>query len=136
MAKPSKTGTMETLLALVVLSGGFVLLGIFNPAMPEYQSRVLTAAAEERRSPSDAVLSSILQSISLPGRARLSEERPSPVTLLVNRTTRSNYVVFSVYSTEFDYCDGSSARAIGRTLAIAGRFYTIEKGACPSNQRG
>lgn len=136
MRTPSTFSTVGLVFSLIVLGVAFVLLSLFNPALPDYQLQVLAPIAQARHSASDAVLSSILQSISLPGKENTGEESPNPVTLLVNRTTRSNYVVFSVYTTEFDYCDGNSARAVGRTLAIAGRFYTIEKGDCSPGHRG
>jgi hypothetical protein len=123
------------LIAVTFLGAGFVALGVSNPAPVEYQAQVLAPMTEQRHSPSDAMLTSILQSIELP-RSSTGKERgaPNALTLLTDRTKRANYVVFSVYSTEFDYCDSATpSRAIGRSLGIAGTFYTLDKGVCPAS---
>jgi len=125
------------LIGVTVLGAGFLALGLSNPAPLEYQTRVLAPMAEQRHSASDAMLTSILQSIDLPksstGRDR---ETPNTLALLRDRTKRANYVVFSVYSTELDYCDSATpSRAVGRSLGIAGTFYTLDKGACPPSHR-
>ena len=50
---------------------------------------------------------------------------------------RSNYGMFSVYSTEFDYCEGNGAvRTVGRSLGIAGKFYILDKGECKNQHNG
>ncbi|WP_447976971.1 DUF4359 domain-containing protein [Candidatus Nitrospira bockiana] len=125
-----KTSSIGVIAGLVALSGAFIVLGVSNPALPDYEAQVLTEAAKHRQSPSDAMLASVLQSISLP-RGQEGPNTATPVSLLANRTKRANYVVFSVYTTEYDYCE-SSTRAVGRSLGIAGKFYTLEKGECPS----
>lgn len=125
------------LLGVIVLGAGFIALGLSNPAPLEYQAQVLAPMAEHRHSASDAMLTSILQSIELPKSSPGKErEIPNVLALLTDRTKRANYVVFSVYSTELDYCDSATpSRAVGRSLGIAGAFYTLDKGACPPSHR-
>jgi len=135
MEDAMKTQSLWPLIAVTMLGAVFVVLGVSNPGLLDYQAQVLAPAAEERRSSSDAMLTSILKSIPLPTSSSESErEAPNGLMLLTDRTKRANYVVFSVYSTEFDYCDSNTpSRAVGRSLGIAGTFYTLEKGACPSH---
>ena len=112
-------------------------LGASNPELPAYQKVVLTSVAQERQSASDAMLTSILQSISIPiSSTDQSAQPPSVLTVLTDRTKRANYVMFSVYTTEFDYCEGNAVRTVGRSLGIAGTFYTFEKGDCRSEHNG
>ena len=125
------------LIGLTILGAGFIALGLSNPAPLEYQAQILAPMAVQRHSASDAMLTSILQSIELP-RSSPGKERETPNTLalLTDRTKRANYVVFSVYSTELDYCDSATpSRPVGRSLGIAGTFYTLDKGACPPSRR-
>nr|MBA3754563.1 DUF4359 domain-containing protein [Nitrospira sp.] len=79
-----------------------------------------------------------LQSISIPSSsAGNSEPAPSVLTVLTDRTRRANYGMFSVYSTEFDYCEGNSVvRTVGRSLGIAGKFYILDKGECRNQHDG
>jgi hypothetical protein len=125
------------LIGVTVLGTGFLALGLSNPAPLEYQTRVLAPMVEQRHSASDAMLTSILQSIDLPKSSTGKDrETPNALALLSDRTKRANYVVFSVYSTELDYCDSATpSRAVGRSLGIAGTFYTLDNGACPSSHR-
>jgi len=113
-------------------------LGISNPDLLAYQQTVLTVVAQERQSASDAMLTSILQSIAIPSSSMSkSEHALSVLTVLTDRTRRSNYVMFSVYTTEFDYCESQNAvRTAGRSLGIAGKFYTLDKGECRSEHNG
>jgi hypothetical protein len=58
------------------------------------------------------------------------------LTVLMNRTKRDNYVILSVYSTEFDYCQGNSvSRSVGKALGIAGKFYVLQTGDCPAEEK-
>jgi hypothetical protein len=124
----------------IALMFGMLLVGLgaSNPELAAYQKAVLTSVAQERQSASDAMLTSILQSISIPSSAAgQSAQPPSVLTVLTDRTKRANYVMFSVYTTEFDYCEGNNAvRTVGRSLGIAGTFYTLEKGECRSEHNG
>ncbi|HJU05420.1 MAG TPA: DUF4359 domain-containing protein [Nitrospiraceae bacterium] len=115
--------------------GLLTVLGLTNPALSQYQEKILVPVAQERHSSSDALLASILQSLpmSTPSLSSSSSiEDPSGlVTVLVNRTKRDNYWLLSVYSTEFDYCQGNGAsRSVGKAVGIAGRFYVIDSGMC------
>jgi hypothetical protein len=123
---------------LLLFGGMFAALGASNPDLLAYQETVLTVVAQERQSASDAMLTSILQSIAIPDHsAHDSTQAPSVLTVLTDRTKRSNYVMFSVYTTEFDYCENQNAvRTVGRSLGIAGKFYTLDKGECRSEQNG
>jgi hypothetical protein len=125
-------------MALLLFGGMLGALGISNPDLLAYQQTVLTAVAQERQSASDAMLTSILQSIAIPSSSMSkSEHAPSVLTVLTDRTRRSNYVMFSVYTTEFDYCESQNAvRTAGRSLGIAGKFYTLDKGECRSEHNG
>jgi hypothetical protein len=112
------------------------VLGLTNPALSQYQEQILVPVAQERHSSSDALLASILQSLpmSSSSSSSLSSQDPSGLlTLLMNRTKRDNYLILSVYSTEFDYCQGNSvSRSIGKAVGIAGTFYVVDAGTCPS----
>jgi hypothetical protein len=123
---------------LLLAVGMLAILGASNPDLLEYQQKVLADVAQERQSASDAMLTSILQSIAIPGRsAHDNAQAPSVLTVLTDRTRRSNYVMFSVYTTEFDYCESQNAvRSVGRSLGIAGKFYTLEKGECRNQHSG
>ena len=130
-----RESSLWPMIGLTMLGGVFMALGWSNPVLLDYQAQVLGPAVQVRRSASDAMLTSILQSIPLPKTSSESgREAPNVLMLLTDRTKRANYVVFSVYSTEFDYCDSATpSRAVGRSLGIAGTFYTLEKGACPAS---
>ena len=125
-------------MALLLFGGMFAALGVSNPDLLAYQQTVLTVVAQERQSASDAMLTSILQSIVIPSSSMgKSEHAPSVLTVLTDRTRRSNYVMFSVYTTEFDYCESQNAvRTAGRSLGIAGKFYTLDKGECRNEHNG
>jgi hypothetical protein len=125
-------------MALLLFGGMLGALGVSNPDLLAYQQTVLTVVAQERQSASDAMLTSILQSIAIPSSSMSkSEHAPSVLTVLTDRTRRSNYVMFSIYSTEFDYCESQNAvRTAGRSLGIAGKFYTLDKGECRNEHNG
>jgi Domain of unknown function (DUF4359) len=127
-----------TIVVLLIGAGAFIGLGASNPELLDYQKEVLAPVAQERPSASDAMLTSILQSISIPSSSPgQSEPAPSVLTVLTDRTRRANYGMFSVYSTEFEYCDGNSAvRTVGRSLGIAGKFYILDKGECRNQHNG
>jgi hypothetical protein len=129
---------VKGMMALLLFGGMLGALGISNPDLLAYQQTVLTVVAQERQSASDAMLTSILQSIAIPSSSMSkSEHALSVLTVLTDRTRRSNYVMFSVYTTEFDYCESQNAvRTAGRSLGIAGKFYTLDKGACRSEHNG
>ena len=133
-----RTQYAKRMMVLLLCGGLPVMLGASNPDLLEYQQAVLTVVAQERQSASDAMLTSILQSIAIPGRsAQDCAQGPSVLTVLTDRTKRSNYVMFSVYTTEFDYCESQNAvRSVGRSLGIAGKFYTLEKGECRNQHSG
>jgi hypothetical protein len=121
-----------TWIGAAVLGVGGVALAPTNPGLATYQEQVLVSVAQERHSASDALLASILQSLPMP--ASPDPRDPSGlVSLLLNRTKRENYVLLSVYSTEFDFCQNMS-RAASKTLGIAGRFYTVDLGKCPEEK--
>lgn len=119
--------------AAVALSGVFVFLILSNPVLSDYQAQVLTPLAQERRSASDAMLASILQS--LPIATSASQGENNVLTLLTSRTKHSNYLLLSMYSTELDYCEGSTvSRSVTKSIGIAGRFYMLEKGNCSKQE--
>jgi len=126
------------MMTLLLFGGMLAALGVSNPDLLAYQQTVLTVVAQERQSASDAMLTSILQSIAIPSSSMgKSEHAPSVLTVLTDRTRRSNYVMFSVYTTEFDYCESQNAvRTAGRSLGIAGKFYTLDKGECRNEHNG
>lgn len=128
----------RAMVVLLISGGAFVGLGASNPQLLDYQKEVLAPVAQERHSASDAMLTSILQSISIPSSSvGQSEPPPSILTVLTDRTRRANYGMFSVYSTEFEYCEGNSAvRTVGRSLGIAGKFYILDKGECRNQHNG
>jgi len=128
----------KAMMVLLLAGGMFAILGASNPDLLEYQQKVLAVVAQERQSASDAMLTSILQSIAIPGRsAHDNAQTPSVLTVLTDRTRRSNYVMFSVYTTEFGYCESENAvRSMGRSLGIAGTFYTLDKGECRNQHSG
>lgn len=118
------------------LVGALALLGMTNPALSEYQEQVLGPVVQERANSSDALLVSILQSLPIPSSSQTSSDSSGLMTVLVNRTKRENYLILSIYSTEFDYCHGSSvSRNIGKTVGIAGTFYKVQKGDCPTQEQ-
>jgi hypothetical protein len=129
---------VKRVMAFLLFGGMFAALGASNPDLLAYQETVLTVVAQERQSASDAMLTSILQSIAIPSSSMSkSEHAPSVLTVLTDRTRRSNYVMFSIYSTEFDYCESQNAvRTAGRSLGIAGKFYTLDKGECRNEHNG
>jgi hypothetical protein len=129
---------VKRVMALLLFGGMFAALGASNPDLLAYQETVLTVVAQERQSASDAMLTSILQSIAIPSSSMSkSEHAPSVLTVLTDRTRRSNYVMFSIYTTEFDYCESQNAvRTAGRSLGIAGKFYTLDKGECRNEHNG
>ena len=126
------------MVVLLISGPAFIGLAASNPELLDYQQKVLTPVAQERHSASDAMLTSILQSISIPNSsAGTNEPAPSVLTVLTDRTRRTNYGMFSVYSTEFEYCEGNSAvRTVGRSLGIAGTFYILDKGECRNQHNG
>jgi hypothetical protein len=126
------------MVVLLISGGAFIGLGVSNPELLDYQKEVLAPVAQERHIASDAMLTSILQSIPIPSSsAGKGEPAPSVLTVLTDRTRRANYGMFSVYSTEFDYCEGNSAvRTVGRSLGIAGKFYILDKGECRNQHNG
>jgi hypothetical protein len=131
-----KRWTRWALMLTVIVGAISAVLGTSNPDLQDYQQEVLSPLAQERHSTADAMLTSILQSIAIP-RSDDARQPPAPtvLTILTDRTKRSNYGMFSVYTTEFDYCEENHAvRTIGRSLAIAGKFYMIEKGECPGER--
>ena len=130
--------TKWAMVGLLMSGGALIGLGASNPELPDYQKDVLAPVAQERPSASDAMLTSILQSISIPSAsAGKSGPAPSVLTVLTDRTRRANYGMFSVYSTEFDYCEENSAlRTVGRSLGIAGKFYVLDKGECRNERNG
>lgn len=112
------------------------VLGVTNPALSEYREHVLVPAAQQRQSSSDALLASILQSLPMGSSAESSPDSSGPLTVLMDRTKRDNYLILSVYSTEFDYCQGNSvSRSVGKTLGIAGKFYVLQTGDCPPEEK-
>jgi hypothetical protein len=118
-----------TWISTAVLGIGGFALALTNPGLPAYQEQVLVSVTQERHSASDALLASILRSLPMP--ASPDPHDPSGlVSLLMNRTRRENYVLWSVYSTEFDFCQNMS-RVASKSVGIAGRFYTIDAGKCP-----
>jgi Domain of unknown function (DUF4359) len=129
---------VKRVMAFLLFGGMFAALGASNPDLLAYQETVLTVVAQERQSASDAMLTSILQSIAIPSSSMSkSEHAPSVLTVLTDRTRRSNYVMFSIYTTEFDYCESQNAvRTAGRSLGIAGKFYTLDKGECRNEHNG
>lgn len=132
MGKQSLVWTVTT----AGVGAALVALSLTNPASSEYQAKVLAPVAQEQRSTSDALLASILQSLPLASSSQSSHDPSGLVTLLMDHTKRDNYVIMSVYSTEFDYCQGHTiSRSIGKTIGIAGRFYTLEKGNCSGGVR-
>jgi hypothetical protein len=123
--------------AAVIIGGILLALGLSNPALSEYQTQILVPAAQERRSSSDAFLASILQSLPIAAAPSQDSQDPSGLlTVLTNRTKRDNYLFLSLYSTELDYCQGNTmSRNLSKTVGIAGRFYTLEKGDCPAPEK-
>jgi hypothetical protein len=112
------------------------VLGITNPDLSEYREQILVPAAQQRQSSSDALLASILQSLPMGSSPESSQDSSGPLSVLVNRTKRDNYAILSVYSTEFDYCQGNTvSRSVGKTLGIAGKFYVLETGDCPAQEK-
>jgi hypothetical protein len=114
-----------------------VYLAVTNPALADYQEVVLVPAAEERSTASDAMLVSILQSIPM-GADSVDDDQgqTDSLSLLKDRTKRSNYLFFSVYSTEYDYCESQTMkREHTKMLGIAGKFHTLEEGGCPTSER-
>ena len=120
----------------VGMGAALLALGLTNPALSEYQAQVLSPAAQERRNSSDALLASILQSLPIASSAQDSQDPSGLLTLLTDRTKRENYFIMSVYSTEYDYCQGNTvSRSVGKTVGIAGKFYTLRKGDCPTQDK-
>jgi hypothetical protein len=116
-----------------VFGGLIVGLSMTNPALSDYRAQVLLPAAEERNSSSDALVASIVQSLPISGSSQNSHDPSGLLSVLTNRTKRENYVIFSVYSTEFDYCrEQTLSRAVSKTVGIGGKFITIEEGDCPN----
>jgi hypothetical protein len=108
-------------------------LSLTNPALSEYREQILVPAVQERKNSSDVLLVSILQSLPIASSSQSDPNASGPLILLVDRTKRENYFIMSVYSTEFDYCPGNSvSRSVGKTVGIAGKFYTFQTGDCLS----
>ncbi len=125
-------------ITVVVLGIVLAYLKMTNPALADYQEVVLEPAAEERSSnASDAMLFSILQSISM-GTDSVADDQgqTGTLSLLMDRTQRSDYLFFSVYSTEYDYCESQAVtRERTKMLGIAGKFYTFQEDGCPTSER-
>ncbi len=112
------------------------VLGVTNPALSEYREQILVPAAQQRQSSSDALLASILQSLPMGSSPESSPDSSGLLTVLMKRTKRDNYVILSVYSTEFDYCQSNSvSRSVGKALGIAGKFYVLQTGDCPAEDK-
>jgi hypothetical protein len=76
-------------MALLLFGGMLGALGVSNPDLLAYQQTVLTVVAQERQSASDAMLTSILQSIAIPSSSMSKSEHASSVlTVLTDRTRR------------------------------------------------
>ncbi|MGH7233401.1 MAG: DUF4359 domain-containing protein [Nitrospiraceae bacterium] len=122
--------------ATALLIGFVCVLGLTNPALSEYQTQILMPAAQDRHSSSDTLLASILQSLPTSSASPSSQDPSGLLPVLMNRTKRENYLILSVYSTEFDYCQGNSvSRSVGKAIGIAGKFYVVQTGACPNEEK-
>ncbi len=125
-------------IAVAVLGIVLVYLKATNPTLADYQEVVLEPAAEERSSnASDAMLVSILQSISM-GTDSVADDQGQigTLSLLMDRTRRSDYLFCSVYSTEYGYCESQTVKwERTKMLGIAGKFYTFQEGGCPTSER-
>src|SRR5262245_39949740 len=129
MKKPSVLWGATAALLVSVVS----ILGVTNPALSEYREQILVTAAHHRQRSSDALLAAILQSLPMGSSPESSQDSSGLLTVLMNRTKRDNYAILSVYSTEFDYCQANSvSRSVGKTLGIAGKFYVLQTGDCPT----
>lgn len=121
-------------LSAILIAAILVYCGLSNPTFSDYQREVLAPVVQAQSSASDAMLVSILQSIQLPGQPSQTSQ-PSPLTLLSDRTKRNNFILFSVYTTEHDFCPGNAlSREWTATLGMAGRFYTLRRGGCQMEQ--
>ncbi|MDA2909349.1 DUF4359 domain-containing protein [Nitrospiraceae bacterium AH_259_D15_M11_P09] len=139
MKKEKKSGWALGVIGIGVAVLGSVLayLATTNPALADYRTVVLEPAAQERSNASDAMLVSILQSIPM-GADSVDDDQgqTGTLSLLMSRTQRNNYLFFSVYSTEYDYCEGQTMkRESTKMLGIAGKFHTLEEGGCPTSEQ-
>ncbi|MFQ5991676.1 MAG: DUF4359 domain-containing protein [Nitrospiraceae bacterium] len=132
-----KSGMIVGGVVVVALGGLMAFLALTNPAMADYQEVILTPAAEKRASASasDAMLVSILQSVPM-GADSMSgsegQDQSGMMNLLMSRTHRSNYMLFSIYTTEYDYCEGQAVNRDSTTMiGIAGGFHMWDDGECP-----
>jgi hypothetical protein len=119
-----------------LLMGALAFLFLTNPVLSNYQAQVLTPAAEERRHTSDSLVASIVRSVPIPGYQAQEGNSNDPsgmISLLTNRTTRSNFLFFSFYDTQYDFCPNDKVnREIKRTLGIADRFVDLGTSGCPA----
>ena len=124
-------------IGVAVLGSVLVYLAVANPALADYRTVVLEPAAQERSNASDAMLVSILQSIPMATDSVDDDQgQTGTLSLLMGRTQRSNYLFFSVYSTEYDYCEGQTMkREHTKMMGIAGKFYTLEEDGCPTMEQ-
>ena len=132
-----KTGWIVGGVVVVALGGLMAFLALTNPAMADYQEVILTPAAEKRASASasDAMLVSILQAVPMVADSMSESEgqdQSGMMNLLMSRTHRSNYMLFSIYTTEYDYCEGQTVNRDSTTMiGIAGGFHMWDDAECP-----
>ncbi len=119
-----------------LLMGILVYLGMTNPTLSDYQAQILTPAAETRRHSSDSLVASIVRSVPIPGYSSpevYPNDQSGIISLLTNRTLRSNFLFFSIYATQYDFCPNDKVnREIKRTLGIANRFLDLGTSGCPA----
>jgi hypothetical protein len=118
-----------------LLIGILVYLGMTNPTLSDYQAQILTPAAEARRHTSDSLVASIVRSVPIPGHPAQKDpnDQSGIISLLTNRTTMSNFLFFSFYDTQYDFCPNDKVnRQIKRTLGIADQFVDLGTSGCPA----
>lgn len=122
-----------------LLMGALAFLFLTNPVLSDYQAQVLTRAAEERRHTSDSLVASIVRSVSIPGyqaREGDSNDPSGMISLLTNRTMRSNFLFLSFYDTQYDFCPGDKVnREVKRTMGIVGKFIDLGTNGCPASKQ-